>query len=100
MRSTHYIVKNFFIEFTDHANPKSKIIITNFYRPLHSAISQLTSFIEYFTQKISIVNLQEATLACGDFNINLLSLDSNHQSQIITVIHICKVPCVLDFFLL
>ena len=33
---------------------------------------QLTSFIEYFTQKLSTINPRETTLACGDFNINLL----------------------------
>ena len=38
---------------------------------------QLTSFIEYFTQKLSTIIPRETTLACGDFNINLLSLNSN-----------------------
>ena len=38
---------------------------------------QLTSFIEYFTQTLSTIDPRETTLACGDFNINLLSLNSN-----------------------
>ena len=68
-----------FIEVTDHANPKSKLNIANFYGPPHFAISQLTSFIEYFTQKLSTINPRETTLACGDFNINLLSLNTNEH---------------------
>ena len=77
-----------FIEVTDHANPKSKFNITNFYRPPHSAISQLISFIEYFTQKLSSINPRETTLACGDFNINLLSLDSNDHCNNISGRHL------------
>ena len=38
---------------------------------------QLTSFIEYFTQTLLTIDPPETTLACGDFNINLLSLNSN-----------------------
>ena len=68
-----------FIEVTYHANPKSKFNIANFYRPPHSAISQLTSFLENFTRKLPTINPRETTLACGNFNINLLSLNTNEH---------------------
>ena len=70
-----------FIEVTDHANPKSKFNIANFYRPPHSAIFQVTSFIEYFTQKLSTINPRETILACGYFNINLPSLNTNEHCK-------------------
>ena len=48
----------------------------------HTSITQLTSFIDYFTQKLSMLNTRENTFACGDFNINLLSITANeHHSS-------------------
>ena len=41
--------------------------------------SHLTDFIDYFTQKLSTLNTSETTFACGDFNINLLSLNNNEH---------------------
>ena len=71
-----------FIEITDPSNPKYKLTVGNFYRPPHTSITQLTSFIDYFTQKLSMLNTRENTFACGDFNINLLSITANeHHSS-------------------
>ena len=50
--------------------------------PPHTSIAQLTSFIDYFTQKLSMPNTRENTFACGDFNINLLTITANqHHSS-------------------
>ena len=71
-----------FIEITDPSNPKYKLTVGNFYRLPHTSITQLTSFIDYFTQKLSMLNPRENTFACGDFNINLLSITANeHHSS-------------------
>ena len=71
-----------FIEITDPSNPKYKLNVGNFYRPPHTSITQLMSFIDYFTQKLSMLNTRENIFACGDFNINLLSITANeHHSS-------------------
>ena len=71
-----------FIEFTDPSNPKYKLNVGHFYRPPHTSITQLTSFIDYFTQKLSMLNTRENSIACGDFNINLLLITANiHHSS-------------------
>ena len=63
-------------------HPKYKLTVGNFYMPPHTSITQLTSFIDYFTQKLSMLNTRENTFACGDFNINLLSITANeHHSS-------------------
>ena len=49
------------------------------YRPPHTATVQLTSFIDYFTDRLSLLNVRETTVVCGDFNINLLSINSNEH---------------------
>ena len=41
--------------------------------------AQLTSFIDYFTDRLSLLNVKETTVVCGDFNINLLSINSNEH---------------------
>ena len=67
------------VQVTDPSNPKSKFNVVNFYRPPHASTSNLTDFIYYFTQKLSTLNTSETTFACGDFNINLLSLNNNEH---------------------
>ena len=76
-------LEELFIEITDPSNPKYKLNVGIFYRPPHTSITQLTSFIDYFTQKLSMyVNTREYTFACGDFNIDLLSITANeHHSS-------------------
>ena len=68
-----------FVQVTDPSNPKSKFNVVNFYRPPHASTSHLTDFIDYFTQKLSTLNTSETTFACGDFTINLLSLNNNEH---------------------
>ena len=63
-------------------HPKYKLTVGNVYMPPHTSITQLTSFIDYFTQKLSMLNTRENTFVCGDFNINLLSITANeHHSS-------------------
>ena len=68
-----------YIEIYDSTNPKCKFTVGNMYRPPHTATAQLTSFINYFTDRLSLLNVRETTVVCGDFNINLLSINSNEH---------------------
>ena len=68
-----------YIEIYDSTNPKCKFTVGNMYRPPHTATVQLTSFIDYFTDRLSLLNVRETTVVCGDFNINLLSINSNEH---------------------
>ena len=68
-----------YIEIYDSTNPKCKFTVGNLYRPPHTATAQLTSFMDYFTDRLSLLNVRETTVVCGDFNINLLSINSNEH---------------------
>ena len=68
-----------YIEIYDYTNPKCKFTVGNMYRPPHTATVQLASFIDYFTDRLSLLNVRETTVVCGDFNINLLSINSNEH---------------------
>ena len=68
-----------FVEISNPDNPKSTFTVGNFYRPPHIAVAQLTSFIDYFAEKLEHFNTREKFYICGDFNINLLSLSSNEH---------------------
>ena len=68
-----------FVEISNPDNPKSTFTVGNFYRPPHIAVAQLTSFIDYFAEKLAHFNTREKFYICGDFNINLLSLSSNEH---------------------
>ena len=68
-----------YIEIYDSTNPKCKFTVGNMYRPPHTATVQLTSFIDYFTDRLSLLNVRETTVVCGDFNINLHSINSNEH---------------------
>ena len=67
------------LEISNPDNPKSTFTVGNFYRPPHIAVAQLTSFIDYFAEKLAHFNTREKFYICGDFNINLLSLSSNEH---------------------
>ena len=69
----------FLVQVTDPSNPKSKFNIVNVYRPPRVSTSHLTDFIDYFTLKLFTLNTSKTTFACGDFNINLLSLNNNEH---------------------
>ena len=70
-----------FVELTNPANPsKTKFTIGNFYRPPHATVAQLKLFINHFTQKLSMLKSYETIFVCGDYNINLLSLNSDEHT--------------------
>ena len=71
-----------YIETYDSINPKCKFRVGNIYRPPHTATVQLTSFIDYFTDRLSLLSVRETTVVCGDFNINLLSINSNEHYNV------------------
>ena len=68
-----------FVEISNPDNPKSTFLVGNFYRPPHIAVPNLTSFIEYFAEKLAHFNTRDKFYICRDFNIDLLSLSSNEH---------------------
>ena len=68
-----------YIEIYDSTNPKCKFTVGSMYSPPHTATAQLTSLIDYFTDRLSLLNVRETTVVCGDFNINLHSINSNEH---------------------
>ena len=52
----------------------------NFYRPPHTTVAQLKLFIRYFSQKLTELNSNNTAFVCGDYNINLLLVDSDEHS--------------------
>ena len=41
----------------------------------------MTSFIEYFSQRLALFSKRANTFICGDYNINLLTLHSNEHTR-------------------
>ena len=71
-----------YVDITDPIDPsKIKFTVGNIYRPPHSSIHQLASFIEYFSQKLALFSARANTFICGDYNINLLTLHSNEYTS-------------------
>ena len=68
-----------YIEIYDSTNSKCKFTVGNMYRPPHTATAQLSSFIDYFTDRLLLLNIRETTVVCRDFNTNLLSINSNEH---------------------
>ena len=68
-----------FITLTDPVETKQTIFsIVFFYRPPHIQVSQLTSFIDYFSTTLAQFDASnETTFVCGDYNINLLLINEN-----------------------
>ena len=70
-----------FVELTNPANPsKTKFTVGNFYKPPHETVAQLKLFINHFPQKLSLLNSCETIFVCGDYNINLLSLNTGEHT--------------------
>ena len=80
IESPHW--EEMFVEVTDPSNP-SKVIFTvgNFYRPPHTNVAQLQSFNRHFANKLESMNTRDTTFVCGDYNINLLSVNSDEHSS-------------------
>ena len=71
-----------FVEITDPSNPSIlKFTVGNFYRPLHTNVAQLQSFILHFANKLESLKTRDTTFVCGDYNINLLSANSDEHSS-------------------
>ena len=41
----------------------------------------MTSFIDYFSRKLTLLSTRANTFVCGDYNINLLTLHSNEHTS-------------------
>ena len=70
-----------FVELTNPANlSKIKFTVGNVYRPPHATVAQLKLFINYFLQRLTMVNSRETIFVYGDYNINLLSLNTDDHT--------------------
>ena len=70
-----------FVDIIDLRSPSNvKFSMGNFYRPPHTTVAQLKLFIRYFSQKLTELNSNNTAFACGDYNINLLLVDSVEHS--------------------
>ena len=80
IESPHW--EEMFVEVTDPSDP-SKVIFTvgNFYQPPHTNVAQLQSFNRHFANKLESMNTKDTTFVCGDYNINLLSVNSDEHSS-------------------
>ena len=78
-----------------HRKPNSKkYLISNIYRPPEKYVVELDLFIGEFSEfLVALRNYNRSTFVCGDFNINLLDINSNnHVSEYFESI------CSVDFF--
>ena len=80
------IIDSPFWDITDPVDPlKVKFTIGNIYIyiyiPQHSTIGHLTSFIDYFSRKLTLLSTRAITFVCGEYNINLLTLHSNQHTS-------------------
>ena len=64
-----------------HCKPNSKkYVVSNIYRPPEKFVVELDLFIGEFSDFLnSLRNYNRSTFVCGDFNINLLEITSNHH---------------------
>ena len=64
-----------------HWKPNSKkYVVSNIYRPPEKFVVELDLFIDEFSDFLnSLRNYNRSTFVCGDFNINLLEITSNHH---------------------
>ena len=70
-----------FVDIIDPSNPSNvKFSMGNFYRPPHTTVAQLKLFIRYFSHKLTELNSNNIAFVCGDYNINLLLVDSDEHS--------------------
>ena len=80
IESDHW--EEMFVELTDPSNPsKVKFTVCIFYRPPHTNVAQLQSFNCHFANKLESMNKRDNTFVCGDYNINLLSVNSDEHSS-------------------
>ena len=69
------------VELTNPANPsKIKLTVGHIYRPPHATVAQLKLFINCFTQRLTMLNSCETIFVCGDYNINLLSRNTDENT--------------------
>ena len=66
------------VEVSHHSQNSKKHLICNIYRPPDNNVDMIDLFIEQFSSLISLVKrFKRSILLCGDFNINLLELNTN-----------------------
>ena len=66
------------VEVSHNTQNAKKYIISNIYRPPERYVIELDLFISEFSQFIDTIRgLKRSSFICGDFNINLLDINSN-----------------------
>ena len=66
------------IEISHNSRNAKKYVLTNAYRPPERFVDELNVFIQEFSSLLNFVqDLNKTSFVCGDFNINLLEIDSN-----------------------
>ena len=79
IESLHW--EEMFVELKNPANPSTtKFTFGNFYRRPHATVAHLKLFINCFTQRLTVLNSCETIFVCGDYNINLLSLNTDEHT--------------------
>ena len=78
MRVSRHNVRNVCYSADPLETKQTKIIIVIFYRPPHTQISELTSFIVYVSTTFTQFETRNiTTYVCGDYNISLLFINEN-----------------------
>jgi len=64
-----------------HCSPNSKkYVVCNIYRPPEKSMEELDLFIDEFSTFLTVVkHLNRSSFICGDFNINLLEINTNRH---------------------
>ena len=66
------------IEISHNSPNAKKYVLTNVYRPPERFVDELNVFIQEFSSLLnSLQGLNRTSFVCGDFNINLLEINSN-----------------------
>ena len=66
------------IEISHNSRNAKKYVLTNVYRPPERFVDELNVFIQEFSSLLNFLqDLNRISFVCGDFNINLLEINSN-----------------------
>lgn len=74
--------ENVHVEISSSKDPLTKFTVYNVYRPPHNHVNELTSFIDSFNEiLLNFQNSNTTAYICGDFNIDLLKIQSDIHSN-------------------
>ena len=71
------------IEISHKSVNSKKYIICNVYKPPNLPAEEFNMFVREFSNMLLFIsNLHRSAYICGDFNIDLLQIESNHQYNV------------------